>query len=94
MTWALIGLAVTLGAMLVALLRARGANRSFYEVEVYGMTTRSHRRFALFSLAFALAFAARLVWSTIPTVALLTIYTVALLLYAASFARGASDPDS
>ena len=94
MTWAFIGIGVSLAAGLFAFARARRETRSFYEFDVYGMTARSHRRFALLSLAFAAAFSVRLLWARMPDVALLAVYTVALLLYAASFARGAADRDS
>jgi len=65
-TWAFIGIGVSLAAGLFAFARARRETRSFYEFDVYGMTARSHRRFALLSLAFAAAFSVRLLWARMP----------------------------
>ena len=56
------------------------------------MTRRSHRRFAALSGAFAAGFAASLRWPVI-NLPLLAAYTLLLVLYSSSFARGFSGED-
>jgi hypothetical protein len=56
------------------------------------MTLRSHRRFAALSAGFAAGFLAGLRWPVVVT-PLLAVYTLLLVLYASSFARGFSDQD-
>jgi hypothetical protein len=89
--YAILGLALSLGGGTLALWRAR-APRSFYAADVYHMTRRSHRRFAALSAAFAAGFAASLRWPVI-NLPLLAAYTLLLVLYSSSFARGFSGED-
>lgn len=90
--WAWIGIVVAALGGLVALRNARGPVRSFYAAEVYGMSRRSHARFALLSGAFVAAFAAALFLPMLPPIPILAVYTLLLVLYGASFARGFSEP--
>jgi hypothetical protein len=89
--YALLGLALSAGGAALACTRGR-ATRSPYAVDVYHMTARSHRRFAALSAIFAGGFvlALRLTPIEIP---LLAVYTLLLVLYASSFARGFSGDD-
>ena len=89
--YAVLGLVLSVGGAVLALTRAR-APRSFYAADVYHMTRRSHRRFAALSAAFGAGFLAALRCPVI-TVPLLAIYTLLLVLYATSFARGFSGED-
>lgn len=73
----------------------RGARpEGFYDAGVYAMTARSHRRFTVVSLAFALFFAIalelRLDGAGIGGFA---IYAIVAAWYGASFLRGASNDD-
>ncbi len=79
--------------MLVALYRSRANAGSSYQEATYGMTARSHRRFALVSGFFALVFVAGIFWETVPTLPLFALFTVLAILYAASFVRGATGED-
>jgi hypothetical protein len=77
----------------LGLRRSRSSEASFYEREVYGVSAVSHRRFAWMSLAFVALFAAS-AWSAhLPAVPMLAVYTLALILYAATFVRGATGED-
>ncbi len=87
--WA--GLALCAGGAAFALTRRRSPH-SFYAADVYGMTERSHRRFALLSAGFAGGFALALRWPILD-VPLLAIYVLLLVLYLSSFARGFSGED-
>ena len=90
--WALIGMgAAALGAA-VALWRARTPGGGLYDEQSYGMTPRSHRRFALLSAGCFALFAAAALVPAVPPVLVLGVYVLALVLYASSFARGYS-PD-
>jgi hypothetical protein len=90
LTYAILGLCASIGGAITALIRA--GRQSFYAATVYHMTTRSHRRFALLSAAFAVGFIGALRWPVL-NLPLLAVYTLALVLYASSFARGFSDDD-
>jgi hypothetical protein len=89
--YAILGLTLSLGGCAAALWRSR-APRSFYAADVYHMTRRSHRRFAALSVAFAAGFGLALRWPN-AMLPLLAVYTLALILYASSFARGFSDDE-
>jgi hypothetical protein len=94
--WAWLGLGCSVLGATCALGRSRSRTPSFYESEVYGMTRTSHLRFALLSLAFAIAFAGVAVAALFPTsvpIALLAFYAVPAILYGASFVRGATGED-
>ena len=91
--WAWIGAALAVLAAFVALVRARATRRTFYESEIYGLGVRSHVRFAFVSAAFAVVFLLAAFVPAIPPVPILALYSVVLILYAASFARGATEPE-
>jgi hypothetical protein len=73
--------------------RATGA-QSFYASEVYGMTPRSHRLFALLCLVFACAFGLTAAWRLLPAAVVWALFLIAALLYGTSFLRGYADDDS
>jgi hypothetical protein len=77
----------------MGLRRSRAIKRSFYEHDVYGMTPASHARFACISLGFAALFALGLGTTRMPVVPILALYTLIFILYAATFARGATGED-
>ena len=89
MLWSGLGFVVACGLALVAW-RNSGRAAGFYDGEVYGMTARTHRRFAAISLAFAIFFAAALA-SSARAVGLggFAVYVLAAILYGTSFLRGA-----
>jgi hypothetical protein len=89
--YAVLGLTLSLAGAGLALWRSRGP-RSFYAADVYHMTRRSHRRFAALSAAFAAGFLLALRWPVV-NIPLLAVYTLLLILYASSFARGFSGED-
>jgi hypothetical protein len=93
MAWSLAGLAGALLLAAVAWWRSRSPG-GFHDREVYGMTARSHRRYAVISLLFAayfaLTFARRLDSAGIAGLAL---YAVIAVFYATSFLQGAPDRD-
>ncbi len=90
--YALVGLGLSLAGGALALGRARVPRASFYAAEVYHMTARSHRRFAALSAVFAGGFLLALRWPILDT-PLLAVYTLLLVIYASSFARGFSGED-
>jgi hypothetical protein len=89
--YGILGVALTCGGGALALWRARRP-RSFYAADVYHMTQRSHRRFAALSAVFAAGFLLSLRWPAL-NLPLLAVYTLLLVLYASSFARGFSGED-
>ncbi|MBV8245595.1 MAG: hypothetical protein JOZ38_06720 [Candidatus Eremiobacteraeota bacterium] len=76
-----------------AFIRSKRATANSYAAEVYGMTSASHRRFAVFSLVFLLLFAAAWLKPGLPATPLLAVYAVAAILYGSSFLRGATEED-
>jgi hypothetical protein len=91
--WPLIGLGCALLGVALALWRSKSQAATFYEREVYGMTRASHLRFAQISSAFAIAFTLCVFIPKLPAVAFLAAYSVLLILYAATFVRGATGED-
>jgi hypothetical protein len=91
--WAWIGAALALCGGLLAVRHARRPGSSYYEAHVYHMTPRSHGRFAAVSVAFAVLFVAAGLYPRVPAVPLLAVYTVLIILYGASFVRGAVGED-
>jgi hypothetical protein len=89
--YAVIGIVLGCAGALVAFARSR-TPASFYAADVYHMTARSHRTFAIVSAAFAVAFACALIWPVFA-VPLLALYTLAIIFYLSSFARGFSGED-
>jgi hypothetical protein len=60
---------------------------------VYGTTREGHLRFTLASAAFVAAFTVCAFMPKVPPVPILAVYTVLLILYAATFVRGATGED-
>jgi hypothetical protein len=89
--WAVIGLALAVAGMGLGLWNGRPTASNRYAAIEYGMTSRSHRRFAILSVLFALAFVGALYAHTIPVIVVLAVYVLIFVLYATSFARGFSD---
>lgn len=93
MAWSLAGLAGALALAAVAWWRSRSPG-GFYDREVYGMSARSHRRYAAIGLMFAAYFAATLAWGLgTAGIAGLALYAVVAVFYATSFLQGAPDRD-
>jgi hypothetical protein len=93
MVWSLIGLGLSMVVAAAAWRRSRGRG-GFYDAGVYGMTSTSHRSYALASLAFAAFFVAMLALRQDSAgVAGLALYAVIAAFYATSFLRGAGDDD-
>jgi hypothetical protein len=90
--WAWIGAATAALGGSLAVRNARRRGGSYYDAEVYGMTARSHVRFALLSGAFLAIFIVSAFVPALEAVPILAIYTLLLVLYASSFARGFPDP--
>ena len=89
--WAFIGVALTALGVGLGLWNGRPAASNPYAAAEYGMSPRSHRRFAIVSAIFALVFVSALFVKSIPGVIVLGAYVLLLVLYATSFARGFSD---
>lgn len=68
--------------------------KGFYSSEVYGMTARSHRRFAVLCLGFAGGFGLTAAWPLFPAAVVWALFLTAALLYGTSFLRGYADDDS
>lgn len=91
--WAWIGAGLALLGTVAAGARACRPALSYYETHLYHMTRRSHAQFAATSAAFAVLFVVGALYPRLPTVPLLAIYTVLIVLYGASFVRGAAGED-
>jgi hypothetical protein len=97
----LIGCILALAVTLIAWLRGAAVRRSkgrvpglTYDLDVYGMTVRTHRRYAWTGLAFAVFFGFTCaLHQSAAGIAGLAVYALIAILYATSFLRGASDPD-
>jgi hypothetical protein len=93
MIWSLAGLVLAFGIAVAALYRSR-ARGGFYDTQVYGMTSASHRRYALVSLAFAAYFVCTVAWHLETAgIAGLALYALIAVFYATSFLRGFADDD-
>ncbi len=87
------GLALALCVAAIAWRRSRGAG-GFYDRGLYGMEARTHRRYAIASLAFAAFFAATYIARAAAAgIVGLALYALVAVLYAASFLQGAPDRD-
>ncbi len=91
--WAGIGLALSCMLGFCALLKSRRAGGSYYAAEVYGLTARSHRVYAVVSAIFAAFFSVALFVRALPSVPLLGAYALVFIFYFSSFARGFSDEE-
>jgi hypothetical protein len=90
--WNVIGVVAALAVGTLAWRKSRAAAGGFYDEHVYGMAPAVHHRYALVSLAFAAFFGVTLaLHATIAGIAGLAVYALIAILYASSFARGASD---
>jgi hypothetical protein len=92
MIWTLTGLVLSVAATIFAL-RLSGRDDAF-ATGVYGMSARSHRRFALLCLFFAGTFVLAAAWPLIPVIPVFGLFVFALILYGTSFLRGYADEDS
>jgi hypothetical protein len=91
--WNQLGLAIALAVAAVAWHRSRSQG-GYYDEDVYGMTPATHRRYALASLSFAFYFgAAWRLGGTVQGLGGLTVYAVVVILYGASFLRGAEEDE-
>ena len=87
------GFAACVAVVAAAWHRSR-AGGGYYDAQVYAMTARTHRAYALASLAFAVFFAFAFAFRREAAgVAGLALYAVIAIFYATSFLRGASDDD-
>ncbi len=95
MLWGWIGFVISLGTALLAFGRSR-APGGFYDADVYGMTPRSHRRYAAIALAFTLAFTATLVVVRNASLVFWLLASAVLfdLFYLTSYLRGAHEDDA
>jgi hypothetical protein len=85
--WSAIGAILSAIGGIAALVRSRYPVRSGYEAD-YGMTPRSHLRFAWVSAGFLAAFLLTAFVHAIPAIPIVAVYVLLLILYATSFARG------
>jgi hypothetical protein len=90
--WAWIGAAVAALGAFLGMRNARGPSSDPWAAGEYGMTPRSHARFAAVSAVFCVAFVAGAFLQRVPVLVLLAIYALLFVLYASSFARGSSEP--
>lgn len=99
--WSLLGFALSLCLAAAAWLRTTALRRSesrekrsAYDLDVYGMTAKTHLRYALTGLVSALYFAVTYVLhQTMAAIAGLTLFVLIAIVYATSFLRGASESD-
>lgn len=88
---AFLGMAASFGLALLAFVRSRSAG-GFYDDAVYGMTPRTHLRYALAAALLGLAFGVMLVvHANGLTIAALAALTLLAVFYLTSFLRGFSD---
>ncbi len=92
--------AAIVGAVLALLLAAvaylcTGSRGGFYDAEVYGMTARTHRAYALASLVFAAAFLAVSRWFSHgpATIWLFAAFVLVAVFYLSSYLHGAHEDD-
>jgi hypothetical protein len=91
--WSLVGLLSSIAVAACAWMRSRGGG-GYYDAQVYAMSARTHRTYAIASLAFAVFFALTLgLRRDSAGVAALALYAVIATFYITSFLRGASDDD-
>lgn len=91
MLWSITGLVLAL-TVAVAALRCSRSPGGYHDRLTYGMSSGTHRRYAMLSTAFALYFAAMLSFRLETAgIAGLALYALVAVFYASSFLRGASD---
>jgi hypothetical protein len=92
--WSGVGLALCVTVIAIALVKGKRTSGSFYARDVYGMTARTHARYAIVSALFAALFIAGLAHAIVlPVVPLLALYVLIFVFYVSSFARGFSDEE-
>lgn len=90
---------IALFGLALALLTAWKASRalsgggSYYDREVYGMTAQTHRRVRIAAWVVAGICLIGAFWSPLPLTPLVAVECVGVILYLASFARGASEEE-
>ncbi|MBV9102347.1 MAG: hypothetical protein JO060_02090 [Candidatus Eremiobacteraeota bacterium] len=89
--WAWIGAGLATLGTAVALVYRRRPAASAVASEIYGMTARSHGRFAAVSGAFAAGFLVLAFVRVVPPLPFVAVYVLIAVLYATSFARGFSE---
>ena len=89
---ALLGLALALLTAWRAS-RAMSVGGSYYDREVYGMTAHTHRRVLVAAWVVAGISLVGAFWSPLPLTPFVAVESVAVILYLASFARGASEEE-
>lgn len=92
MAWALTGILASAALTAFALLRSRVPG-GFYDAEIYGMTRRTHLRYAAAGLAFMGLFAAAWTLQIHIEVVSFTAFILVALFYLTSFLRGAHEDD-
>jgi hypothetical protein len=94
MGWDIAGAVASILLALAAAARSRSPG-GFYDAEVYGMTPRSHRRYAIVASAFALAFFAVAGWwpRSGATIWLFAAFVLFAVFYLTSYLRGAYESD-
>ncbi|MBV8149478.1 MAG: hypothetical protein JO092_10335 [Candidatus Eremiobacteraeota bacterium] len=91
--WSLLGLSLAL-FVAIAAWRRSVTRAGYFEREFYGMLPKTHRRYAITSLAFALYFGlSYALHADFAGIAGLTAYALVAVFYGTSFARGAADYD-
>ncbi len=92
MAWAVIGFlgSLLLGAFAYSRSRVPGG---FFDTQVYGMTARTHRSYAIAGLMFAGVFAAAWVFKLQIEIAAFTAFVLVAIFYLTSFLRGAHEDD-
>ena len=91
--WSLAGLVAALCMALFALLRSRRAG-GYYDAQVYEMTARTHRAYAIAALAFVAFFGATFALRAESVAVMgMAVFAVAAAFYGASFLRGASEDE-
>ena len=91
--WSSLGCVLALALAALAWWRSRGVG-GFYEREIYGMTARMHRRYAIVAIALAVLFGAiRFTGSTAILIPCFAAFALLAVFYGASFLRGFSDDD-
>jgi Ca2+/Na+ antiporter len=89
----LIGSIIALLLGSAAYLRSRGSG-GFYDRDVYGMTARTHQRYAGIAFAFAVAFAIVARWfAQSATIWLYAAFVLFAVFYLTSYLRGAHEDD-
>lgn len=91
--WSLAGLVASSCVAVFAWLRSRRPG-GYYDAQVYAMTARTHRAYAIAALAFAAFFGATFTLRAESVAVMgMAAFAVAAAFYGASFLRGASEDE-